>query len=269
MKGDIGSGAQDTNFDDLASHFKQRIYGSRKGAMRLAVLQRDLQENVPELAALPKTAEKRLKILDIGAGMAQISLALAKQGHDVLVNDISANMLKLAQDEAEKQGVASNVEWSHQPFQTLEAQQCDVILCHAVLEWLETPEVLLQHLQRHLKPQGVVSLMFYNKDALLYHNLIRGNFNKSNNNDYSGMKGGLTPPNPLHAAWVEKKLSECDLSVTSRSGVRVFSDYVGVKRGGNADEGAVLEMELRYSKQQPYVNMGRYIHFVCKRKGSK
>ncbi|MDX8384000.1 MAG: hypothetical protein R8M45_07960, partial [Ghiorsea sp.] len=66
------AGAQDTNFDDLANHFKKRIYGSRKGAIRLAVLQRDLQENIPELA------ENRLKVLDIGAGMAQMSIGLAK-----------------------------------------------------------------------------------------------------------------------------------------------------------------------------------------------
>ncbi|MDX8384201.1 MAG: methyltransferase domain-containing protein, partial [Ghiorsea sp.] len=164
-------------------------------------------------------------------------------------------------------GVANHIQWSHQPFQALAASQTfDVILCHAVLEWLDDPKALLEHLQRHLNPQGVVSLMFYNKDALLYHNLIRGNFNKINSNDYSGMKGGLTPPNPLHVPWVEQKLDEYGFAVTYRSGVRVFSDYVGVKRGGNADEAAVLKMELRYSKQQPYVNMGRYIHFICKRK---
>ncbi|MDQ6981194.1 MAG: SAM-dependent methyltransferase, partial [Ghiorsea sp.] len=31
---------QDTNFDDLSEHFKKRIYGSHKGAIRLAVLER-------------------------------------------------------------------------------------------------------------------------------------------------------------------------------------------------------------------------------------
>jgi len=249
-----------TNFDDLAVHFKKRIYGSRKGAMRLAVVERDLCEHIPRLA------HEKLKILDIGAGMAQVSLNLARQGHDVMLNDISQNMLDLAKDEARKLGVYEQVKWSHAAFQSMKTdQEFDVILVHAVLEWLEQPAVLLEQLSRYLTQDGVVSLMFYNLDALVYHNLIRGNFKKINNEDYAGMKGGLTPPNPLKIAWVKQTLKENGFEVHQQSGIRVFSDYVGVKRGGNEDEAAVLAMELRYSQQEPYRNMGRYIHFVCKR----
>ena len=249
----------DVNFDDLAVHFKKRIYGSRKGQIRLAVLQRDLKDCVPNLES------GNLKVLDIGAGMAQMGVRLAGMGHQVLINDISENMLVLAKEEAHTLNVTNNISWNHGPFQNIKTNDYDLVLCHAVLEWLNQPEVLIQKLEELMTEHGLVSLMFYNFDALVLHNLIRGNFNKINNNDYSGMKGGLTPPNPLKMSWVEEKLNEHGFDVFYKSGVRVFSDYVGIKRGGNEQDSDVIDMELLFSNQDPFLKMGRYIHFMCKK----
>ena len=58
----------DRYFDHLGARFAQRIYDSPKGAIRLAVLQRDLQQWLPALLQ----AESPLHILDIGAGLGQI-----------------------------------------------------------------------------------------------------------------------------------------------------------------------------------------------------
>ncbi|MEE4463214.1 SAM-dependent methyltransferase, partial [Azotobacter chroococcum] len=38
----------DRHFDDLALRFAEKIYGGAKGAIRLAVLQADLSEALPE-----------------------------------------------------------------------------------------------------------------------------------------------------------------------------------------------------------------------------
>ena len=57
----------DRYFDHLGARFAQRIYDSPKGAIRLAVLQRDLQQWLPALLQ----AESPLHILDIGAGLGQ------------------------------------------------------------------------------------------------------------------------------------------------------------------------------------------------------
>ena len=249
---------KDTNFDDLAGHFKKKIYGSLKGKIRLAVLKRDLK------LCLPQLEHGSLNVLDIGAGIAQMGLYLASMGHNVCINDISENMLNLAKEEA-KQYSDINVAWHHGPFQTLPAAKYDLVLCHAVLEWLDDPKSLVQVLESQLADKGTVSLMFYNYDALVMHNLVRGNFNKINSDNLSGMKGGLTPPNPLKLAWVEKYLKQEGFDLFYKSGVRVFSDYVGVKRGGNESENAVLDMELKYSNQEPYLQMGRYIHLLCRR----
>ncbi|MDX8387813.1 MAG: methyltransferase domain-containing protein [Ghiorsea sp.] len=250
---------QDVNFDDLTEHFKKRIYGSRKGVIRLAVLQHDLE------VCLPNLSHGDLSVLDMGAGMAQMGIKLAAMGHDVCINDISENMLGLAKEHAATLDVDSKITWHHGPFQTLDKQPYDLVLCHAVLEWLNQPEELMAKLQDFTEQGSVVSLMFYNFDALVFHNLVRGNFKKINNNDFSGIKGGLTPPNPIKPKRVEVLLSQYGFEVFYKSGVRVFSDYVGIRRGGNESDEDVLAMELKYSNQEPYVNMGRYMHFMCRK----
>lgn len=55
----------DRHFDELATRFAEKIYGGAKGAIRLAVLQADLAEALPE---------RPLRVLDIGAGLGHMSL---------------------------------------------------------------------------------------------------------------------------------------------------------------------------------------------------
>ncbi len=252
---------QDVNFDDLTDHFQKKIYGSRKGKIRLAVLNRDLQQHIP------RWGQGGLSVLDIGAGFGQVGIQAASLGHVVCINDISKNMLAVAKRKARELAEESNITWSHAPFQNLENKLYDVVLCHAVLEWLFEPETLIKKLHQLTKQGSIVSLMFYNKDALVFHNLVRGNFKKIHDNNFAGMKGGLTPPNPAKVDWVKSKLGQFDFEILHRSGIRVFSDYVGVKRGGNIWDEDVLAMELMYSTQSPYCDLGRYIHLICRRKG--
>jgi hypothetical protein len=64
----------DRHFDQLATRFAEKIYGGAKGAIRLAVLQADLAEALPD---------RPLRVLDIGGGLGHMSLWLAERGHDV------------------------------------------------------------------------------------------------------------------------------------------------------------------------------------------
>ena len=59
---------QDRNFDDLAERFQRKIYGGLKGEIRLAVLWRDLESEVPALKE-----GRPLRILDVGAGLGQLA----------------------------------------------------------------------------------------------------------------------------------------------------------------------------------------------------
>lgn len=74
----------DRHFDELATRFAEKIYGGAKGAIRLAVLQADLKEALPE---------RPLRVLDIGGGLGHMSLWLAEHGHQITFSEPAAPML--------------------------------------------------------------------------------------------------------------------------------------------------------------------------------
>lgn len=252
----------DRNFDELAEHFERRIYGGLKGRIRLAVLRRDLQTY---LKRGQDTA--RLSVLDTGAGLAQLAIELAEAGHRVMVNDLSAQMLAQARHRAETCSVAESITWRQGPFQELAGgPQHDLVLCHAVLEWLVQPEEAVAALATLVQPGGCLSLAFYNRDAQVFRNLVRGNFRKVQSGAVHGAAGGLTPLHPLVSDEVADWLTGNGFSIETRSGIRVFRDYVTTPMGGHLDNDAVVDMELEWSQREPFWRLGRYIHLICRKR---
>lgn len=269
----------DRSFDAIADHFEKKVYGGLKGEIRLAVLRRDIFGYTDQMT---KTLGRPLRILDVGAGLAQISIELAAQGHSVVVNDISDNMLVKAKENAEKLDTTIDISWYVCPYQQLEdklraygrtydsgtdkAAKFDLILCHALLEWLAEPAAIMDFFDRQLTDNGALSLCFYNPASFDYRNLIMGNFNLLDNTDYKAdNKKSLTPNHPVAKQEVELWLRQHRYQTVLTSGLRVFHDYAPLKRGGHNDPDAVIRMELRYSQQEPYKWLGRYLHILATR----
>ncbi len=270
----------DRSFDAIADHFEKKVYGGLKGEIRLAVLRRDIFEYA---AKMSQTLGRPLRILDVGAGLAQLAIELAAQGHTVVVNDIAANMIAKAKINAEQNAAAMNhLTWHVCPYQALEdklaaddklkndAAKFDLILCHALLEWLAEPAAIMDFFDRQLTDSGALSLCFYNPASFEYRNLIMGNFNLldsivDNNNYVADNKKSLTPNHPVAKQEVESWLQRQHYRIVLTSGLRVFHDYTPLKRGGHNDPEAVIRMELRYSQQEPYKWLGRYLHILAAR----
>lgn len=255
----------DRNFDAISDHFAKKVYGGLKGQIRLAVLRRDLGEVVAQLSA---QLDRPLRILDVGAGLAQLSLELAAT-HQVVVNDISDNMLAKAKQAAIDSSVPmANVEFITAAYQDLpkqlSGQQFDLILCHAVLEWLGEPHKIMAFFEKFLASGGVLSLCFYNPASLIYRNLVMGNFYQLDNPRAADDKS-LTPNHPVAPDEVESWLAAAGYTVHIRSGIRVFSDYAPLKRGGLNNPDDVIKMELRFSRQLPFRTMGRYLHILAQK----
>ena len=259
----------DRSFDAIADHFEKKVYGGLKGDIRLAVLRRDIFDYTKKLS---KTLGRPLRILDVGAGLAQIAIELASQGHTLVINDISANMLEKAQANAESVEKDLDIRWYICPYQALEeklasnTEKFDLIMCHALLEWLAEPAAVMNFFDKHLSANGALSLCFYNPASFDYRNLIMGNFNLLDNSEYKAdNEKSLTPNHPVAKEEVESWLRAHEYQTILASGLRVFHDYAPLKRGGHNDPDAVIRMELRYSQLEPYKWLGRYLHILATR----
>jgi len=134
------------------------------------------------------------------------------------------------------------------------------------MEWVDDPEDLLRHLMMCLKPKGVLSLTFYNIVGMIYKNLLRANYNKIIQKQYSGWPGSLTPTHPLSPEHVMDWLDELPLSILCHSGIRVFHDYILDPEDRERDPNTIVDLELEFSRKMPYRDMGRYQHILGQKK---
>lgn len=252
---------QDTNFDQLGPRFQRNIYNSAKGRIRLAVLQRDFKEQLDGKLDLTQ-----VKVLDAGAGQGQFALFLAQQGAHTTLCDISQNMLDTARESFQNAAIAeTGFEIEHCSLQNivgLRAGPYDLVLCHAVAEWLEQPEDVFHSLLPVLKSGGYFSLIFYNFHGLEFKNLLRTNFKCFDRNNFSSFRGSLTPKHPLRPDDMLAMSQKYGLKLLVKSGIRVFHDYVLNKEDREREPDALLEKELQYSQIEPFWKLARYIHFL-------
>jgi S-adenosylmethionine-dependent methyltransferase len=249
---------KDRHFDALASRFAEKIYGGSKGAIRLAVLQADLTEVLPD---------RPLRVLDVGAGLGHMALWLAQRGHQVTLAEPAAPMLEAARERFREAGQAAT--FIQAPWQELLGQLTqpfDLVLCHAVLEWLAEPHAILPVLHQLTRADGWLSLAFYNRDALIYRNLLKGHFRKLRSDLLAGEKQSLTPQRPIDPRELEAQLSAY-WPIENRSGIRVFHDYMPAEFQARAELPDLLEMELAYRRHPTFGAMGRYLHWLCRAKG--
>ena len=245
---------KDRHFDALAGRFAEKIYGGAKGAIRLAVLQADLAEILPDHA---------LRVLDVGAGLGHMALWLAERGHQVTLAEPAEPMLAAARERFRAAGQSAT--FLQAPWQELCGQQLqpfDLVLCHAVLEWLAEPEAILPRLHQLTAAGGWLSLAFYNRDALVYRNLLKGHFRKLRSDRLAGEKQSLTPQGPVDPRQLEAHL-QLHWRIERRSGIRVFHDYMPAEFQARAEPTELLEMELAYRRHPSIGNLGRYLHWLC------
>lgn len=257
----------DRNFDDLAAKFQKKVYGGVKGKVRLAILNKDIGEFVPKAFRLVDHTFPALNILDAGCGTGPFSLELAKIGHFVTLCDISEKMLEKAKEKIIAHDLIEKVQVCHIPILDLPKDTTfDLVLCHAVIDWVDDPHSLISQLIGLLKERGVLSLTFYNLHGMIFKNLLRTNYKKILNKEYTGWPGSLTPTYPREPAQVTAWLRKHRLEILCHSGIRVFHDYILDPNGRERQPETVLNLELAFSRKMPYRDLGRYQHILaCKK----
>lgn len=251
---------EDRNFDDIAHKFVKNIYGSDKGAIRQTIVWEDLNQ---ALTCFDEY-DKPLHILDAGGGLAQVSQKLAEQGHKVTLCDISEEMLQLARQDIEKHGLLPQFHFIHAPVQAIAEhleQKVDMLLFHAVMEWLADPRPALEEVLAQVKKGGIASIMFYNHHGLVLKNVICGNIPHVLQGMPHRKRFKLQPQKGLIPQEVYGWIEQAGFEICGKSGIRSFHDYIGnMQNMGDYDMQDLLELEKTLCRQEPYLSLGRYIH---------
>ncbi|WP_104398860.1 tRNA uridine 5-oxyacetic acid(34) methyltransferase CmoM [Vibrio penaeicida] len=257
---------EDRNFDDIAHKFAKNIYGSEKGDIRQTIVWEDL------IVALSELNDEccRLNILDAGGGLGQMSQKIAQRGHNVTLCDLSSEMLKLAKADIEKHGLLSQYQLVHSPVQEIEQhlnEKVDMVLFHAVMEWLADPKSALEKVLKQVKPGGIGSIMFYNHHGLVLKNVICGNIPHILEGMPHRKRFKLQPQKGLKPEEVYQWIEDAGFEICGKSGIRSFHDYIGnMEYMGDYQFEDVLALERQLCRQEPYLSLGRYIHVWAKRK---
>ena len=249
------------NFDGIANKFDKNIYGTSKGQLRHRLLLEYLSDYLD--------GEDSLNVLDAGGGTGMMSRDFALRDHQVTLIDSSSDVLDIAKERLAQFDNCTILQSGILDIESaLEKQsEFDLVLCHAVLEWLPNPfEVIQFIIDKLLKPNGVLSLSFFNYDAMLLNNVLYGNFAYVK----SGLKVRntvrLNPHNPQKPEEViQFIIQNTNAAVIHHAGIRCFHDYMLDKSKIENEFEALYEMERTYGCKAPYKWIGKYCHFLVRK----
>jgi S-adenosylmethionine-dependent methyltransferase len=222
------------------------------------------------LEALPSPP---ISVADAGGGTGQLAVPLARLGYHVTVVDTSAAMLATCAQRAaaEDAALASRIATVQadvvEMTGLLGPASQDAALCHEVVTCVDDPAAVLAALAEVLRPGGVLSLTFANRDWLVLRAARRG--------DYPGAlrlldaAAGSSAPQPLaHRAVtvgeLDPHLAKAGFEVAAVHGVSVFAEGRDDELDAAALE-ALLALERRVAGREPYRSSAQVVHLVAHR----
>jgi SAM-dependent methyltransferase len=248
-------------WEPLADAFVDGAYATVKGRVRTFVLHQQLLRHLP---APPAT------VLDVGGGAGHQSFPLARLGYDVTLLDPSAAMLEKARarldaEPPEVQARVRLVEGDGERAADL-GQAFDVVLCHGVLMYLESPVAMLDAMCQCLAPGGLLSVMALNRSTMAVLPALQGRwadalaaFDAVGEVGVLGTRTRADTVDDLTHLMVDR-----DVDPVAWYGVWLFCDWLELPLE-STDVEAVAAVELEASLRDPYRAMSRVFHLVGKK----
>jgi S-adenosylmethionine-dependent methyltransferase len=211
---------------------------------RTAVIREVLRAVVTGLVA--DTGRSRLDIVDAGGGTGGSAVPLAGQGHTVTVIDPSPDSLAAAQRRAAEMNVQLRaVQGDVGDLAAVIGEQgADLVLCHSVLEYVDSPAAAMTTVASVLRPGGAVSVLATSAVAAVIHRALAGRFDEARRllaavggpagggqaggpggRPGSGADGGAGPRR-FTLAEVTGLIEGAGLRPGAAHGIRVFADLV-------------------------------------------
>jgi len=214
----------------------------RDGA-RSALVWDVLRDVVAERAA--RTGRPALDIVDVGGGTGGFAVPFAALGHRVTVVDPSPDALAAAQRRAAEVPVAlTAVQGEADGLDALVGEAAaDLVICHSVLEYVDSPADAMAAIARVLRPGATVSVLAANVVAAVLHRALAGRYAEARHlltaaetaagtTAETAAEGGAGAPRRFTLASLTALIEGAGLRPGDAHGIRVFA---GLLPGAGAD----------------------------------
>lgn len=219
----------------------------RRDGSRSSLVWDVLAEVIAERAA--QAGRAALDVVDVGAGTGGLAVSIAARGHRVTVVDPSPDALAAARWRAAESGVAlTEVQGEATDLPALIGEPghggggADLVICHNVLEYVDSPAAAIGAAARVLRPGAAVSVLAANAVAAVLQRALAGRYAEARALLPGDGRTGSEPPGAprrFTLTGLTALVEDAGLRVGGVHGIRVFS---GLLPGAGADPVAAREL---------------------------
>jgi S-adenosylmethionine-dependent methyltransferase len=217
-----------------------------------------------------------LDIVDVGAGTGGLAVSMAGRGHRVTVVDPSPDALAAARWRAAEAGVTlTEVQGEACDLPALVGEPAaggtgaDLVICHSVLEYVDSPAAALAAIARVLRPGGTVSVLAANTVAAVLQRALAGRYAEAR-----AMLPGAEAPEVAAGPGAARRftlpeltalIEEAGLRVGDAHGIRIFSSLLPGAGADQATAEALRELEAAAATFPPLRDIATRLHVLADR----
>lgn len=212
------------------------------------------------------------RVLDAGGGTGFYSIPLAAEGHQVVVLDLSKNMLDVAETKAKKLGLSERVTAVIGDMESIELpdESFDMVLCHLALCHGGDFSRALSEFCRVLRHEGILSLIVENKAFFSMSEAFKGNTSEAlkrfGEHDLFVDFGRLGRIRTFAKKELLALVDQTGFKPLRTLGLRIISDYLLYAHGSQPGDLEALEkLEMVLSQSEDWNSIGRFHFFICKK----
>jgi len=239
-------------------------------------------------ARVAQCGRTALDIVDVGAGTGGFAVSMASLGHRVTVVDPSPDALAAARWRAAETGVAlTEVQGEASDLPALVGEPgmdkggADLVICHNVLEYVDSPPAALAAIARVLRPGGTVSVLAANAVAAVLQRALAGKYAEARAMLPGFVSSSTVPSSTLSSSTLSSStgpaarrftlpeltalIEGAGLRVGDAHGIRIFS---GLLPGAGADlttVEALRELEEAAATCPPLRDIATRLHVLASR----
>jgi S-adenosylmethionine-dependent methyltransferase len=215
-------------------------------------------------ARVAETGRQSLDIVDVGGGTGWLAVPFATLGHNVTVVDPSPDALAAAQRRAAEagarliavQGEAASLD------SVAGTKAADLVICHNVLEYVDSPADAMTAIAAVLRPSATVSVLASNAVAAVLHRALAGRFTEAR--QLLESEKAADSPRRFTLPGLTALIEGAGLRAGEAHGLRIFSGLVpgALLDGDGGGTEALRALEAAAAATPPLRDIAAQLHVL-------